>query len=351
MCWYYLINGIALCGVAFTFEKNERFRSYFHIVYFPSVLCALAIFVGLRSSGPDYGSYLAQFDTISIRGLVAADWVKDPAFVLVNYIMSMFKGGFVGVALVFAITALASQFVFIRTVSDRKWITLFFYLVVCRTLIGSDMASIRSAVAIPLMSIGIVMAFRGKRRLGLFLYIAALAFHLAVLIGLFPFVLSMWKVRFSSRWWILSVAFVTVLMKVFLENIAILLLFVSRVSPYIANSEQGTPSTYYVYIMARILFLVLIVMFYWDTISSESRMMLFCYSIGICLQITFIFNNALSWRSSDIFAMFDIAILMIPLKLMKGYYCGLYAAWLVAFGLVLFQFSIKIMEPYRWVLA
>jgi hypothetical protein len=313
----------------------------------------LVLFVGFRSRSPDYDNYAVWFDWVSAGHLLAEDWAKDPAFVLISFIVSMLGIGLVGVTLAFAIAALASQFVLSRIVSDRKWITLFFYLVVCRTLVGSDMASIRSGVAIPLMSISIVFAFRGKRKIALLLYIVALAFHLSVLIGLVPFVLAMSKVRFTSRGWIVCVALVTVFIKAVLGNLLVLLSLFSRLTPYTGNlvESHAPPSAYYVYIVARILLLALIAMFCWDALTAENRMMLFCYSIGICLQIIFIFNNALSWRSSDIFGMFDIAVLMIPLKLMKGYYRLSYAVGLVAFGLALFQYSLNVMEPYRWIFA
>jgi len=353
MYWYYVIIGLVLCGVVLSLEKDEKIRRYLQIVYFPSILCVLALFVGFRSSSPDYGSYLDWFDSISRGSLVAADWGKDPAFVLVSYIVCMLRGKFVVVALVFATTALASQFCFCRTVSDRKWITLFFYLVVCRTFIGSDMASIRSAVAIPLMSISIVVASRGKRKFALLLYLVALTCHLSVLIGLLPFVLSMSKVRFSSRWWIVSVAFATIIVWVFLENIVVLLSFASRLSIYTSNLGEGhgPPSAYYIYIMMRMLFLALIMMLCWDNLSAESRLALFCYSIGICLQIVLLFNNALSWRSSDIFGLFDIYALTIPLKLLSGRSQAAYAVGLVALGGAFAYSSFSVMEPYRWIFS
>jgi hypothetical protein len=321
--------------------------------YFTFVLVVLAIFVGLRSSGPDDGPYSNWFDWVSAGHLVAQDWAKDPAFVLVSYIVSALGLSFIGVTLFFAISALVSQFYFSKLASDQRWIALFFYLVVCRTLIGSDMASIRSGVAIPLMSISLLLAFRGKRKIALLLYAIALTFHLSVLFGLLPFVLVMFKIQFHSRWWVLSWIPGGLFAKIGLQNVVGLLSNNIRGGGYVdsLNASQGPPSAYYMYIGARLLILALIVIFYWNKVSAESRLALFCFSIGIVLQILFIYNNALSWRSSDIFAMFDVVVLMLPLKLMKGYYRLLYAAGLVAFGLVLIQYSVKIMEPYRWILS
>jgi hypothetical protein len=323
------------------------------MLYFPYVLVVLAIFVGLRSSSPDYTSYSSWFDWVSAGHLVAQDWAKDPAFVLVSYIVSALGLSFTGVTLFFAISALVSQFCFSKLASNQRWIALFFYLVVCRMLIGSDMASIRSGVAIPLMSISLLLAFRGKRKIALLLYVVALTFHLSVLVGLLPFVLVMFKVQFHSRWWVLSWIPGGILAKIGLQNVVGLLSNNIRAGIYVdnLNASKGPPSVYYIYIGVRLLILALIVIFYWNKITAESRLALFCFSTGIVLQILFISNNAVSWRSSDIFAMFDVVVLMLPLKLMKGYYRLLYVAGLVAFGFVFFQFSVQIMEPYRWILS
>jgi len=352
MHWYYVIFGFVLCGVALSFEKDERLRRYLQMLYLPFLLFVLVMFVGLRSASPDFNAYSDWFDWVSAGHLVAQDWAKDPAFVLVSSIVSALGISFAGVTLVFAILTLGSQLYFSTLASDPKWVTLFVYVVVCRTLIGSDMASIRSAVAIPLMSISVLLAFRGKRKSALLLYIVALTFHLSVLIGLLPFLLVMCRVQFHSRWWILSVGIVGIVAKGWLQDI-VGLLSNSRTEGYIEhlNVSKGPPSGYYIYIAIRLLILTLIVMLYWNKIGAESRLALFFFSIGISLQILFIWNNALSWRTSDIFGMFDVMVMMLPLKLTKGYNRLLYAAGLVVFGLALFQFGMKDAEPYRWILA
>jgi hypothetical protein len=344
---------LALCGVVLSFVNDEKLRHCIQLSYFPLVLFVLAAFVGMRSSDRDYDGYAEWFGWISAGHLLAQDWMKDPAFVLVSYVVSVFGLSFVGVTIFFAVATLASQFCFSKLASDERWITLFFYLVVCRTLLGSDMTAIRAAVAIPLMSISFLLAFRGKKKIALLLYAVALTFHLSVLIGLLPFVLVMFKVQFHSRWWVLSWIPGGIFAKIELQNVIGLLSNNSRAGVYVdsLNASQGPPSAYYIYIGARLLILALIVIVYWNKITAESRLALFCFSIGIFLQILFISNNALSWRSSDIFAMFDVVVLMLPLKLMKGYYRLLYAGGLVVFGMASFQYSIKIMEPYQWIFS
>jgi hypothetical protein len=353
MYWYYVMNGLVLCGVPLSLENNERIRRYIQLLYFPFVLLTLAMFVGLRSSSPDYGTYSDWFDWIRSGSLVALDWEKDPAFVITGYIVSAFGLSFTALTLFFAAAALVSQFYFTKLASDQRWVTLLFYLIVCRTFAASDMGSMRSAVAIPLMSSSILLAFRGKKKIALLLYIASLAFHVSVLIGLLPFVLAMLNVRLRTRWWILSLVPFAVFAKLLLQNAIVLMSFYDRTFVYSEGFMAGKdpPGAYFGYIAARILLLALIMIVCWNTITSEDRLALFCYSIGIMIQLVFISNNAVSWRGSDVFCLFDLYVLMIPLKPLRGSYRVSYVALLVFLGLAFFYFGLNILGPYRCVFA
>ena len=354
MYWYYLMNGLVFFGVPLSFEKNERLRHYVQMLFFPSVLIILTIFVGFRFSSPDYDNYSAWFDSVASGNWFAQGFANDPAFVLISYFVSALRISFIGVAILFAAAALTSQFYFSKIASGQKWVTLLFYLIFCRTFAGSDMASIRSAVAIPLMSIAILLAFRGRRKIALLMYIVAIAFHVSVLIGMIPFILAMLNLHFHSRWWILSFAPAALLARIFLGPVLLLLTHANRASIYAVSliiAGTDPPRLYVAYIAVRILFLALITLLIWNRLTFESRLVLHCYTIGIMIQIIFISNNAVSWRGSDIFGLFDLVALMIPLKYLKGSFCLLYTAGLVVFQLASFQYGLKDLEPYRWILA
>jgi hypothetical protein len=349
------MNGLVLCGVPLSLENNDRIRRNVQIVFFASVLFILAIFVGLRSSNinPDYANYSAWFDWIANGTLDPPGFSNDPAFILVSYIASALGLGFISVIVFFSAATVASQFYFVKIASGQQWVALLFYLVFCRTFAGADMVAIRAAVAIPLMSSSILLAFRGRRKIALLMYIAALTFHVSTLIALPPFILAMLNVRFNSRWWILSFAPVTVLAKILLQVLILFMSNAARTSTYAVGLMEGTdpPGVYIAYIAVRILFLALTTILLWNRITSESRLILFCYALGIMIQIVFISNNAVSWRGSDIFGLLDLVAFMIPLKFMKGIYCPLYSAGLIVFELSLFQFGLKDLQPYNWIFA
>ena len=354
MGWYYFIYGFALCGVVPSLVNDVKVRRCIQWLYFPLVLLALAMFVGLRSPAvdQDYGSYLDWFNWIAGGHLVGQDWIKDPVFVLTSYIVSWLGWSYIGVALFYAATALAAQFYFSKMASRQRWITLFFYLVICSTFINSDMTEIRTAVAIPLMSISILLAVRGKRKNALLIYAVSIAFHLSALIGLPAFVLAMLDVQFISRWWILSLAPTVVFVKLAQQNILAELSQIGRVSDYL-NGNYSTESIrlFSVYFLVRILAVSLIMIIYWNRLSRENRLAVFCCSFGLFIQIAFSFNDALGLRGAEIFALFDICAFMIPLDHLKGHLRIVYAVCLVLLGLVFFHSALNIIQPYNWIVG
>lgn len=355
MFWYYVVLAFTLPGTIFSAERNERFLRRIQIAYFPFVIVLLVLFTGLRATSPDYDVYASWFSSISETLSTPEMWAaKDPAFALLCVVAATLNFGIVGVMLMLAAAAIVAQFYFCTIVSDRKWIGLFFFAVVCRTFAGSDFASIRSAVAVPLMSAAILFAFRRRTGAAWLLYLAALAFHLSVLFGLLPFLLALGKVQFRSRWWVVSLLAFTGFAMTVLQRALPLLFLIGRLAPYVddASPSKPPPFAYFIYIAARLLCLGVIVVWFWKRSTAEERLVYFCYAMGISLQMLFIFNNALSWRSSDMFCLFDICVLMMPLRyLNRRDLRAVYAVGVVVLGSAFVCNALGILEPYKWVLA
>ncbi len=354
MYWYYFIYGLVLCGVVPAFVNDDKVRRHIQSLYFPFVLFVLAIFAGFRSPAVDrdYGSYLDWFNKVAAGDLFVQDWAKDPAFVLISYIISWVGWSYIGVVIFYATTALVAQLYFSKMASHRRWVTLFFYLVICSAFISSEMTEIRSAVAIPLMSIGILLALRGRRKSALLIYGIAIAFHFSALIGLPAFVLAISDGQFISRWWILSLAPAAICVKSGLRNVLALLSQMSRLSDYL-NGNYSTESIRLVsvYFIVRVLAVSLVMIFYWNRLSRQNRLEVFCCSLGLFIQIVFSFNDALGLRGAEVFALFDICVFMVPLDYLKGNFRIVYAACLVLLGLVFFHSALNIIQPYRWISA
>lgn len=354
MAWYYLIYGFTLCGAVPSLVNNDKVRRQIQRLYLPVLILLLAMFSGFRSPvvDSDYGSYVTWFNWAAAGHLVAQDWIKDPAFVLASYVISCLGWSYTAVAIFYAAAALAAQLYFSKLASRRRWVTLFFYLVVCDTFVSSNMTEIRAAVAIPLMSVSILLALRGKKKSALLIYAVSITFHLSALVGFPALILAMLNFKFTSRWWILSLAPTAVVIKVSLQNVLALLSQIGRVAVYLNGSySTETIRLFSVYFVVRIVAVSFIMIFYWNRLSRENRLAVLCCSFGLFIQMVFSFNDALGMRGAEVFALFDIYVFMIPLDYLKGHLRVVYAGSLVLLGLVFFHSALNIIQPYQWIFS
>ncbi len=280
-------------------------------------------------------------------------WTKAPAFVLISNLVSSAGWGFVMVAIIFAAVALGMKIYFADTVMEGRWLTLFFYLIVCHTFLVDEMTEIRAAVAIPLMSIAIIMALRGNKWKASFLLLAAVAFHLSALIGLPVFVALLLGIRFESRAWILSLIPIAAGVTILLNNLLLLLAAFGRLSPYLTGDVDTGPIHFVsIFLWAQVGILSVIITWFWRHLSAEERVTAFCAAMGLALLIVLHANDNIALRASGVFGLFDLMLFMIPLNYMKGHLVRLaYAATLVILGLAFFQSSLQVVAPYRWVLS
>lgn len=352
MGWYYLIYGIVLCGVTLSLVDNERTRQNFHRLYFPAAAVVLTLFAGLRGANVDrdYQTYLDWFHWIAAGDLVPTDWVKDPAFVLVCYIAVRLGLGYTVVTLFYAGAALATQLYFSWMMARPRWLTLFFYLVIATAFIGSEMTQTRAAVAIPLMSIAVLLAYRGEKRKALLLCLVAITFHLSAVIGLPALVLAWRQVEFRSRWWIVSLLPAALVAKAGVQTLLGPLTQVARVSVYLNGGySTETVRLLSVYFLVRLLAVAFVTAFYWKRLAAEYRLAVFCSSLGLFIQVALSFNDALALRGAAIFFLFDVCALMVPLDYLKGHFRVLYMALLLVVGFVFFHSTLKIIDPYQWI--
>ena len=354
MIWYYAVYCLVSLGLPTCLVDDRNWRRVVQQFYFLCTVPTLILFSGLRSSAidRDYANYHAWFDWVASGSLVGSDWRKDPAFVLVSYVVAHLGWAYAAVALIYATCAMLAQLEVSKQVSGGRWLTLYFYLVICRTFIPENMTAVRASVAIPLMSVSFVLAARGEKRRALILYLIALCFHLSALIGLPVLVLALLNVQILSRWWIISLAPVAICVKISLWKVLTLLSGMDRVSHYIHGdySTKGI-SLLSVYFIVRVLALLIIFSFYWRKLSKEQRLATMASSIGVFIQIVLSSNDALALRGAEVFVFFDLYIFMIPLDHLKGIRRVLYMAGLVLLGLVFFRSSLKTIEPYHWSLT
>lgn len=352
MYWYYFIYGLVLGGVPLSLMNGRKLRRSFQILYFPFVLFALTLFAGFRSPAidNDYQSYLGWFNAIAAGGLTAFDWIKDPGFVLVSRIAVALGMSYVGATFVLVALALAGIVRFAWLACGERTVSILIYLVFCRFFLAQEMTAIRAGVAIPLLSLSILYMYRGRRLHAILLFLFAAAFHISVLAGLPIVLLAMRGVRFNSRWWIGSMIPAVILLRIFAQNILEMVSQLSRISPYLNGTLQiGTIRVLSVYVVARVIFLVLVVSFLWKKVSPEERLFIFCSGTGLSLQLLFSFNDTIALRSSELFGLFDVMLFIIPLNYLKPPMAYAFILILVILGALFFTSSLSIIEPYRWI--
>ncbi len=351
MTMYYILYALGAFGATLSFVEDKKWGPTHRKVYLPIFLGILLILAAFRSSSTDrdYLNYLGWFELIAQGGLSWFDWIKDPAFVLISeLVLKIGLQTYVGVLFVFVALALIGKLCFLRMATSERWLVLALYLMLCRFFLAQEMTAIRPAVAAPLMSICILLAFRRRIRAAVGIYLAAVAFHLSALVLLPVLVLLLLRVRFQSRWWIyllIPTAAVSYLaLRHFLESLAF-----DRLDVYLNDPDAAGVSVFLsTYFLERVLILTLVVGHFWKELTPEEHLCSFCCALGVYLQAALSFNGTLALRSAELFGLFDVILFLLPLKYLGRKLGFGYLVLIVLLGGVLFRSQLKVMLPYGW---
>lgn len=284
---YYCIYFLVLGGLIPSGIGEGRWRRMLQKICMLLLMAILLLFAALRSPyvDHDYMNYLTWFNAIAAGGLTAFDWVKDPGFVMVSKVTVALGMSYVGATFVLVALALAGTTRFAWLACGERSISIFIYLVFCRFFLVQEMTAIRVAVAIPLLSLSILYMYRGRRLHAIILFLIAAGFHISVLAGFPIILLAMRGVRFNSRWWIGSLVPTVILLRIFAQSMLEAVSQLDRISPYLNGSLQiGSIKFFSVYVIARLVFLILVVSFLWKKVSPKNASLYFAQGLG------FLFN-------------------------------------------------------------
>lgn len=214
------------------------------------------------------------------------------------------------------------------------------------------MTEIRAAVAIPIMSISIILANRNEKRLAMLLFILACAFHLSALMGLPILFLVLIGAKFHSRIWIISLIPISFIVVIALGGLLSAIAEYGRISQYL-NGEIDTGGIHYlsIFLWAHIAVLSAVLFYFWKYMSGEEHLVAYCSALGLFFLLVLHANDNLALRASDVFELFDLFLFMIPLKYLKGDLRLVYAAMLIILGSALFESSMQVVQPYQWISA
>ena len=180
----------------------------------------------------------------------------------------------------------------------------------------------------------------------------AVCFHISALIGLPVLVLAIAGVRFISRLWILSLVPIGIVGSVVLKPLWDILENLSRTSDYLNGTRDIEPLRLLsVYLIIHLMILGFVFVAFWKTTSPMNRMIIFCSSFGLFLQLLLSSNAGLALRSSEVFGLFDMALFMIPFSHLKKNSVSIYLLFILILGAIFFASSLKIVQPYQWVLG
>ncbi|HEY1804593.1 MAG TPA: EpsG family protein [Terracidiphilus sp.] len=332
---FYYTYVLVLCGVPICFVDDEKLRRQLQFVYFSFILTFLVLFGGLR--GPfvdrDYANYLQWFNDIAHRDAEVSQWLWDPPFSVISYLVMSVGWPFFAVTLIFSALSLSLKWYFASKVVGNRWLTLFFYLIFCRFYIVSDLTEIRVSVAIPLMAMSIYLACMARRRAAVAVYLLSAAFHLSMLLVLPVFVLLIAGVKFRSRLWVIALAplaFVTWLkLQSLFDSVAVIYRVGRFLAPNSAHDELTLESLYF----AMLVFPAAVGAFFaWEKLSLHHRVAVFCSALGVSVFVVLISNTVLASRCVNVFEIYQTMLYVVFMQLLRGYKRLIYVALLVVMG-------------------
>lgn len=350
---YYVVYSVVLAGCTTPLVLSGRWRRVLLIFTCSVLFLFLLGLAAIRSPNVDhdYADYLGWFSTIRAGSLGLVDFAKDPGFVVVSILVSALGGSYMWVAGIFAAIALGMKLAVGRFAAGVAMLPLFLYLELCRFFLVQDMTAIRAAVAIPIMTLAVLMILRGRRKSGAIVFLVALLFHASALLGI-PVLLVAWFGGIESRKPFIVLCVCAAGCLLFLKSLLLYLSDMARVADYLSGNNEGAGiSLLSVYFVVRVSLMVIIIVRWWGRVSPEDRFVVFCSGVGIAVQIVLSSNGALALRGAEVFGIFDILMFLIPLRLLRKEAQLAYLLVIIVLGGVFYRSSTKAINPYRMAVA
>jgi EpsG family len=341
--------GFAVFNVVTLGDARAKFYSQFGVAV---TLLTLALIAGLRGTfvDPDMINYLSWFSWLDRTYESQVESVRDPIFALsaISFVRTNLPISFY--FLIIAIASTMTKWIFLRISRYTALTGLFLYLFFCRFYFLHDMTQIRAGLGIALSSLAIVLLCQRRFGLGFGLFALGIGVHLVASLMLPIAFVALSRAQLGARWPLASMLIISILLSFRIDSIisAVGLYNFSRTSNYLDGSYEVNANTLFsVYFIVRSAVAGLIILLYWDVLSKLERTILYAVVLGICLQISFLNLDVFSLRSSEVFAMFDVLMLLIPILRMSQMLSLTYCFTIISLGFVFFVSALDIMQPYR----
>jgi hypothetical protein len=352
MSAYFAIYGIVAAGIVICFLGDSAVRRIAQRVYLGAVMLILPLFAAMRSPNvdKDFHDYVLWFRLIRAGNAPWFAWARDPAFAALSYVVSRFGLSYQAVEFVYALLGLLVTWMFAVMAAERRWITLFFYLLFCQYFIVLEMTEIRSAVGIPLMACSLLLACERRRWQAVGTFAVALVFHFSAIVALPILVLLLCGVEFRSRGWVWFLAGIGTFTAIAMRSVVDLLSSLYRVSEYLNGGvEEHDLRVISWYALGHLLVIVIPAFFLWKRLSLHERVATIGCTAGLMLFVVFGWNTGLATRLLYVFDVYWLFIMMMILWRLKGEARVIFACVLAVAGLALYCKSLQYVDPYTTV--
>ena len=357
MIWCYVLYAAVLGGTPLSLIKNVSLRTLIQRYYLTILVIALILFVILRLAGPsrDFESYIIWFNTIISGEATPALKLKDPAFFIISCVSGWIGLDFLGVLLVFTVITVNTQLYFARLTSNAQYLTLYFYLIFCRLFILQDYTQIRAALAVVLMSLSIILASKSRKASSLGIYVLSLVFHLSAILSLPLMIMALAGSKLRSRAWIFLLVPGVIAVKLGQARISAIASGFSRIAIFIHDKdfyryrEDPHVVNYFAFsFLIRVAFLLIVTFFYWEKLPRQDRFAVLGASMGLFYYVAFSsFAEGVSVRSSELFALLELLVFMIPFNYMKRNWRILYAVASIILAFVYYHTTLLLLPSFN----
>jgi hypothetical protein len=349
MATYLNLYLFVLCGVPIAWMGDTATRRGLQKLYFLFLWIVLSVFAGSRSLSVDRDlqTYFEWFQSIVTNQATAAEWLRDPSFGLISYMMFHLGLGFRAVVLTYDLLAVGALMAVAVSAASERWSTLTFYLVFCQYYAVSEMTEIRAAVAIPVMTLSIFAACRKRWQLSAVLLVVAIFFHFSAILALPVCIFLLAGAQFRSRMYIVLLVAVAVIAYIELSPLMALLSNLYRLSEYLnGGEEQNDLKVISWYALLHLLPIAIAVFYSWKKLSLQIRVAALLASIGMACFFMLSWNTGLATRLLYLFDLFWIILWVHALDRIEGARTYLYTFLMIALGLALYVKSLQYLSPY-----
>lgn len=310
------------------------------------LIILLSLFAGLRSptSDPDYLNYIDWLNP----NTPIQDWTallsKDPLFQMIGILFKSNDEGLVFLMLAISITSLSIKIRIFKSPDYRGLLGLGLLFLISRFFLAHEFTEVRVALAISLATLALIYSLERKGIMALIILALGVLTHASTIV-LAPLFLYSHPANLRRK--ILFGGLAVALIVFFVLYTQYYADIIARISPYFSGAydvkENSLLSFYFLIKIATVAFLL----FQWRDLNRGMRLAVISCLYGIILTITFLDNDVLSLRLSELTAIFDSICLAYIFIFYSGKYRLIAMPYAILIAAVFYGSASRIVNDYH----